>query len=357
MKDVYNGTIKYMQILDADGNMDASLCPKDITDQKLIELYKAMSFARALDVKALSLQRQGRAVTYAPTMGEEATQIGTAAAMRQNDIFVPNFRQQAVFLYRKATLESIMLYWRGYEDSLKDLKSINAFPVAVPVSTQMPHGAGAAYAQKYKKTGNAVLAYVGDGGTSEGDFYETINFAGVMKLPLVVIIENNQWAISVPRALQTAAPTLAQKAIAAGIPGMQVDGNDIVAVYAATRDAILNSKDGPTVIECITYRMSLHTTADDPTKYRPDSDVEAWKPKDPLLRVRKYLEKKGLWDDKKDSEMSDEQISTIDEAVVRAEEFRPDPRSMFENVYSTMPQVLKDEEDEAIAEGYWQEGV
>ena len=354
MKDVYDGTVRYMQILDENGNMDESLRPKEITDVKLVELYKAMSFARALDAKALSLQRQGRAVTYAPILGEEATQIGTAAAMRPNDVFVPNFRQHGVYLYRKASLESIMLYWRGYEESLKDIKSINAFPVAVPVSTQMPHAAGAAYAQKYKKTGNAVIAYVGDGGTSEGDFYESINFAGVLKLPLVTIIENNQWAISVPREWQSAAQTLAQKAIAAGIPGIQVDGNDVVAVYAATRDSVIGAKDGPSVVECITYRMSMHTTADDPEKYRPDSLVEAWKPKDPLLRVRTYLARKGLWDDKKESAMSEEHLSIIDEAVARAEELKPDPRSMFENVYSTMPQVLKDEEEEAVAEGFWQ---
>ena len=198
-----------------------------------------------------------------------------------------------------------------------------------------------------------MLTYIGDGGTSEGDFYESINFAGIMKAPLVTIIENNQWAISVPRSRQTAAQTLAQKGFAAGIDVVQVDGNDVIAVYKAVKDAIELAKEGPTLIECVTYRMSMHTTADDPTKYRSDDDVAIWKARDPIARVRLYLNKKNLWNDDLEKQMQDEQKKTIDEAVEKAEAFKPDPKSMFEHVYSYIPDTLKEELDDAISSNFY----
>jgi TPP-dependent pyruvate/acetoin dehydrogenase alpha subunit len=221
------------------------------------------------------------------------------------------------------------------------------------VSTQIPHGAGIAYAFKYRKQDAAVLTFVGDGGTSEGDFYEALNFAGVFKLPLITIIENNQWAISQPRSRQTAAKTLAQKGIAAGISCVQVDGNDMLAVYKAVRDAIANAKNGPTLIEAVTCRLSMHTTSDDPTKYRTDADVAAWQKKDPVARVKAYLAGKKQWDDAMEQKTAEEQQKQIDDAVAKAEAFKPDPRSMFENVYSFMPEVLKQEEDAAESANFW----
>jgi pyruvate dehydrogenase E1 component alpha subunit len=355
LKDVFDASINYMQVMDEQGNIDQQLFPKDVNDNRIIEMYKWMSFARALDAKALSLQRQGRAVTYAPLIGEEATQIGSGMAMGPNDFFVPNFRQHGVFLVRGLPLDAFFLYWKGYEEGSSVGKGVKAVPYIVPVSTQLLHAVGIAYAQKYKKTGGTVVTYVGDGGTSEGNFYEAMNFAGVMKVPLVIIIENNGWAISEPRSMQTIAPTLAQKAIAAGIPSMQVDGNDVIAVYKAVKDAIANSTNGPTVIECLTYRMSMHTTADDPTKYRSDAEVEAWKPKDPLLRVRNYLVKKGLWNDAEEAAMTDTHLKQMDAAIEKAEAFKADPRSMFQNVYSYIPDTLKEEMDAAIAANFWQD--
>ncbi len=354
LSDAFEYKIEYMQILDENGNVDQSLFPKDLDDSKLVQMYKYMNFARALDAKTLSLQRQGRAVTYAPLVGEEATQIGSAMAMRADDIFVPNFRQHGVYLARGLPLELYFIYWRGFEEGGAIPKNVNGMPVIVPVGSQVPHAVGIAYAQKYEKTGNAVIVYVGDGGTSEGDFYEAMNFSGVLKIPLVIIIENNQWAISVPRSKQSAASTLAQKAVAAGIPGVQVDGNDVLAVYKAVSDAIASSSTGPTLIECVTYRMSMHTTADDPTKYRPEQDLEEWKKKDPIDRLRKYLVAKGLWDDSKEKAMADEQLAAINEAVKKAEEFKPDPASMFENVYSYIPEVLAEEYNESKENGFWQ---
>jgi pyruvate dehydrogenase E1 component alpha subunit len=355
LKRAYDGSVDYMQIMDEFGNIDLSLFPPDVTDAKIIDMYKWMSFARALDAKALSLQRQGRAVTYAPILGQEATQIGSGLAMGEKDFFVPNFRQHGVFLVRGLPLDAFFLYWKGYEEGSTVGKNVNAVSYIIPVATQLPHANGLAYALKYKNTGGTVVTYVGDGGTSEGNFYEAMKFAGVMKVPMVLIIENNGWAISEPRSKQTAAQTLAQKAIAAGIPSIQVDGNDVIAVYKATKDAIANSANGPTVIECLTYRMGMHTTADDPTKYRNDEEVAAWKGKDPLLRVRMYLTKKKLWDDTQENAMAEAQLKQIDDAIEKAEQFKPDPKTMFENVYSYMPDVLKEEEDAAVAANFWQE--
>ncbi len=355
IKRVFEGHVDYMQILDEKGNMDQSALPSGLGDDAILEMYRQMSFARALDAKALSLQRQGRAVTYAPLLGQEATQIGAALAMRKSDLFVPNFRQHGVFIARGVPLYNIFMFWRGFEEGNIISRELGVFPYIVPVSSQMPHAAGIAFAQKYKGADAAVVAFCGDGGTSEGDFYEALNFAGVFKLPLVAIIENNQWAISVPRKNQSAAETLAQKGIAAGVEVMQVDGNDVIAVYKAVGDAIGRAKAGTTLIECVTYRMSMHTTADDPTKYRPDAEVEAWKQRDPIARVGTYLRAKGLWDDQKEAGMQEGFKKTIDEGVEKAEQFKPDPKSMFDNVYSFMPQTLKDEYDEAVKEGFWQQ--
>lgn len=351
-KIAFSGSVEYVQVMDENGVVDPQMV-SEVDDGKLVEMYKMMLFARNLDAKTLSLQRQGRADTYAPLVGEEATQIGVAFAMREGDVMVPSFRQHGIYLARGMKLEDYFKYWRGYEEGNMHVKDINALPVCVPVGTQMPHGAGVAFAQKYLKKDAVTIAYVGDGGTSEGDFYEAMNFSGVNKLPFIAIIENNQWAISVPRSRQTAAGTLAQKAIAAGIRCIQVDGNDVLAVYKATSEAIAESKEGPTVIECVTYRMSMHTTADDPTKYRPESDVEAWKPKDPLKRVKTYLVGKGLWSDETEQRETDSQRALIDAAVEKAEAFKPDPKSMFENLYSFVPDVLKDEEDDAVKNNFW----
>ena len=354
INDVFHADIKYMQIMYESGNIDGALFPKELTDDMLIEIYKQMNLARSVDAKVLSLQRQGRAATYAPLLGQEATQIGSAYAMRKDDFFVPNFRQHGVYIARKFPLDLFFLYWRGFEEGSAIPSGFNGTPVTVPVSTQLPHAAGLAYAYKYKGLAHAVITYVGDGGTSEGDFAESLNFSGVFKLPAIFIIENNQWAISESRKKQTAAGTLAQKAIAAGIDSIQVDGNDAIAVYKATKDAIEKSASGPTVIECITYRMTMHTTSDDPSKYRDQNEVDAWKRRDPILRLSLYLKSKGLWNDDNESEMHAAHAKQIDDAVAKAETFKPNPKSIFENVFEFTPSILKDEEQESISNGFWQ---
>ena len=354
IKDVFEGKVQFMQVMDEQGNIDSGLFPKELTDDKLVEMLKLMLLTRNADAKAISLQRQGRAATYAPTLGEEAVNIGSAAAMRNGDIFVPAFRQHGVYFARGLPLHLFYMYWMGFEEGNMIPPEVRGYPMAVPVGTQMPHSVGIAFAQKYKKTGNAVIAYVGDGGTSEGDFYEAINFAGVWKVPLVVIIQNNQWAISMPRSKQTAAQTLAQKGMAAGINGIQVDGNDAISVYKATADAIRNADNGPTIIEAVTYRLGMHTTSDDPTKYRPESEVSEWQLKDPIFRLRSYLTKKGIWNEKIENNAVDEQKNLIDKEVEIAEAFKSDPRTMFQNVYSSIPSELNDELKDAEEHNFWQ---
>lgn len=350
-KQVFEGYVEYLQIIDEDGNIDKKLMPAELSDEKIIDMYKYMLFARNLDAKTLSLQRQGRVYTFAPLLGEEATQIGVAFAMKKDDILVPSFRQHGIFLARGLPLASHFIYWKGYEEGNITLKGINSTPFAVPVSTQMPHAAGIAFGQKYQGKNASVVAYIGDGGTSEGDFYESINFAGVYKLSLVTIIENNQWAISMPRSGQTAAQTLAQKAVAAGIDCIQVDGNDVIAVYKAASDAIKSRN--PALIECVTYRLGMHTTSDDPTKYRTDEEVKKWEQKDPIKRVKAYLEKKNLWNDKLESDEIQSQMDRINKAVEEAESFKPDPVSMFKNVYSFMPEIISEEMESAVGANFW----
>ena len=354
LKKVFEDSIDYLQVLDENGKVDAALFPKDVDDKKILDMYKYLSFTRAVDTKCISLQRQGRLSTYAPSIGEEATQVGSAMALRPNDMFVPNFRQHGTFIVRGLPLDMFFIYWRGFENGCMIPQNVHGFPYMVPVATQTLHAVGIAFAQKYAKRDVAVITYVGDGGTSEGDFYEAMNFAGVFKVPLVLIIENNQWAISVPRSRQSAAETLAQKGIAAGIKCLQVDGNDVVAVYKAVSDAIADAKNGPTLIECVTYRVSMHTTSDDPTKYRSDDEVKKWIAKDPIARVKAYLTGKGLWNDSMEAGMQDDFKKEIDEAVEKAEAFKPDPKELFEHIYSFMPQSLKDEYDEALRENFWQ---
>lgn len=354
-KQTFSGSIEFVQVMDENGNIDQSAFPKGLTDDKITEMLKAMILARAVDAKTLSLQRQGRVATYAPLVGEEATQVGTAMAAGKDDIIVPGYRQHAVYMVRGAPLEGHFIAWRGYEEGLKVPPEVGMLPVSVPVATQMQHAAGIAYALKYLKKDGVAIGYTGDGGTSEGDFYESMNFAGVWKAPMVAIVENNEWAISVPRSKQTAAQTLAQKAIAAGIKGVQVDGNDVIGVYKVTKDAIADAKNGePTMIECMTYRMSMHTTADDPTKYRDPAEVEYWKARDPIARVRKYLAGKNLWSDDIEAKLTESNAKTINDAVAKAEAFKGDPKSMFENIYSYIPPTLQEELDDALANNFWQ---
>ncbi|MCL5021975.1 MAG: pyruvate dehydrogenase (acetyl-transferring) E1 component subunit alpha [Nitrospirae bacterium] len=328
-------SVRRLAVLDEKGNIDESLMPP-LSDGEIKRLYETMVLARTFDQRALSLQREGRIGTYAPIAGQEATQVGSALALEKSDWVFPTFRENGVYIAVGHPPHMILQYWGGDERGLKIAEDLHIFPVSIPVGTHIPHAVGAAMAAKYRGDKIGVIAYFGDGGTSEGDFHEALNFAGVFKAPVVFICENNQWAISVPREKQTAAKTIAQKAVAYGFEGIQIDGNDIFAVYKATKDALAKAKrgDGPTLIESYTYRMSDHTTADDASRYRTKEEVEAWLPKDPILRVKLFMEKKGLWSDEYQKDLEAKTKAAVDEAERKAEAVEhAGPRDMFAYTY------------------------
>ena len=257
----------------------------------LLSLYRGMVLTRAFDLKAVSLQRTGRLGTYAVSLGQEAVAVGVASAMRNEDVIVPSYRDNGALLWRGMKMEEILLFWGGDERGNCSSGPAHDFPCCIPVGSQAPHAAGVAYAFRFRKEPRVAVCLFGDGATSKGDVWEAMNFAGVWKLPVVFVANNNQWAISVPLKLQTASETLAQKAIAAGFAGEQVDGNDVIAVRAAADEAIAHARagKGPRLIEALTYRLSDHTTADDAGRYRAAEEVQArWK-EEPIARLRSYL--------------------------------------------------------------------
>jgi pyruvate dehydrogenase E1 component subunit alpha len=332
--------VEYLSVLDEKGKLDKKIEP-EISDELLLKLHKAMLLGRRFDERLLSLQRQGRIGTFAPISGQEASQLGAVAVLQPEDWFVPSFRETAAELWRGRSMESVILGFGGYNEAARTNEKLHNVPVAVPVGSQIPHAAGIGWGIKYRKKKNIVMTFFGDGGTSEGDFHEGMNFAGVYQAPVVFVCQNNQWAISVPRSRQTHSETLAQKALAYGMPGIQVDGNDVLAVYAAAKEAEERARSGggPTMIECITYRMMMHTTADDPKRYRKDEEVEAWRKKDPITRFQKYLTSKKLLNDKKIKALEEEIKDEINAAVEAAEKkmkVLTDPMIMFDHVYEEM---------------------
>jgi pyruvate dehydrogenase E1 component alpha subunit len=339
--------VESLSILDQDGKVDAALEPKiDETDLK--RLYRAMLLARRLDERLLLLQRQGRIGTFGPAMGQEAASLGPAYLLQEKDWFVPSFREPAAMLWRGWPISKIILWWAGNEIGATVPDGINDLPICVPVATQTLHAAGIAWGCKLKGDGAVTVCFVGDGGTSEGDFHEALNFAGVHNLPVVFIIQNNHWAISLPRVKQSRSETLAQKAIAYGFNGLQADGNDILAMIAASQEAIDHARSGggPTLIEAITYRLGVHTTADDPKKYRSDEEVACWKPRDPLIRFLKYLTKRGLLDDKAVEMLEAEITAQIQDAVDEAETYEPDMFDAFRHTFAEMPPSLREQMQE-----------
>jgi len=323
--------VKRLDILDEKGTLDDSLAPS-LADSELMRMYDLSILARTFDQRAISLQREGRLGTYPSIMGLEASQIGSALAAEESDWLFPTFRESGVYIAKGLPLDMIFQYWAGDERGMKIPDTMNVFPLAIPVGTQIAHAVGTAMAIKYRKDRAAALVYFGDGGSSRGDFHEGLNMAGVFQLPILFLCQNNQWAISVPREHQTASKTIAQKAIAYGFEGIQVDGNDIFAVFKATRAALEKAKKGggPTLIECFTYRMGDHTTSDDASRYRTKDEIEKWKARDPILRLRLYLEKKGLLKEAYQEEVQARSKAAVDEAQKKAEKAQPpDPRDMF----------------------------
>ena len=336
---------KMFQMLKPDGTLQPGMKPP-VSDEETVSLFKKMVFIRLADQRALMLQRQGRFGTYAPCWGQEACQVGSASMLRNEDWIFPAFRELAATLTMGVPLKTFFLYWMGNEMGSRAPEGINVMPVAIPVGTQPLHAVGVAWAAKLKGEKIVTLTYFGDGATSKGDFHEAMNLAGVFKTPTIFFCQNNQFAISVPRKMQTASATIAQKAIAYGFDGIQVDGNDLFAVMAVTKEAVEKARSGggPTFIEGVTFRFGPHTTADDPTKYRTEEEIEPWKPRDPFVRLRLYLKGKGLWNEEAEERATEEGQKQIDEAVKEAEAAPvPAPEDIFQYVFSEMTPPLKEQ--------------
>ncbi len=335
-----------IQIMNSEGEIIKAEWMPELSDEDIVQMYQTMVFGRIVDQKVLQFQRQGRILTYAPNLGQEAAQVGSAYAMDEKDWVASAFRELGVWLHRKAPLYNILLYWYGNEMGMKMPESVRILPVSIPIASQLQHATGLAYSARYKGEDSVTIGYVGDGGTSQGDFHEALNFAGVANLPNVFIVQNNQFAISTRRVAQTKTHTIAQKALAYGIPGIQVDGNDIFAVYAVTKEAIDRARkgDGPTLIEAYTYRLGAHTTSDDPIVYRDDAEVKEWEKKDPIDRLYKYMVSKGLWDEEKDLAYREERADFVKSEFKRVENSEdPTLEEVFDYIFAERTPIMQEE--------------
>ena len=351
MRTIAEFKISYFQYLDPEGNLTAPAPAFARDTNELLKMYRAMMLARIFDARAVNLQRTGKLGTYASCLGHEATHIGVGAALRPEDCIAPVYRESGTQLWRGVRMVDILLYWGGDERGSDFAHAPHDFPFCVPIATQTLHAAGAAMAFKIRKQPRCALAFIGDGGTSEGSFYEAINLAGARQLPVVFMIVNNGWAISVPVAAQTATQTLAQKAVAAGIPGLQVDGNDLIAVRELVGRAVATARSGggPTVIEALTYRLSDHTTSDDASRYRPADEVEKARREEPLIRIRKYMMRMGALNESQDMALRAECTAEVERA---AEEYLRTPAqstaAMFDYLFANMPARLRAQKEQAL---------
>lgn len=346
---IYEAKIEYMQILDEDGNLDAELARDTLTDEQVLELYEQMWICRQLDEIAFKLQRSGRMGTYPQNKGQEANAAGSAAAMvRGTDWIVPCYRENLAMHLHGMPYHHILLHWMGDERGNMIPEGVKMTPLSVPIGTHMLHAAGIGWAMKLRGEKGAVITYFGDGATSEGDFHGAMNFASVLQAPVIFYCQNNHWAISVPFEQQMNSQTVAQKALAYDMPTIRVDGNDIFAVYKATKEARDRALagGGPSFIEGLTYRLGDHTTADDARRYRDHEEVSAWAEKDPLIRTRKYLASKGLWDDAKQTLLGERGERIVGE-IVRAAEGIEDPAAgdFFNFMFAELPRDLVEQRD------------
>ena len=346
-------SISHLQILDEQGHLDESLEP-DLSSEQLLRLYRGMLKARQLDDRLLKLQRQGRLGTFPMATGQEASACAPVIAMRDTDWFVGSFREPGGRLLRGEPVENACLLFNGFEEGNQWPGCERTLPVAVIIGAQCLHAVGIAYAMRQQgETDTAVVCFLGDGATSEGDTHEAMNFASVWQVPVVFICQNNQWAISLPRKKQAHSETLAQRAIAYDMPGIQVDGNDPLAMYQATKDALDRARagGGPTFIEAMTYRLLQHTTSDDPTRYQPPEQLEAWQVRDPLIRFKSYMEHKGLWDDQKEAAYLEEVKAELEQAVKAFEERQTQarPDAPFDHVYGTKVPKIEQQRGEFLA--------
>ncbi|MDO8340076.1 MAG: pyruvate dehydrogenase (acetyl-transferring) E1 component subunit alpha [Candidatus Burarchaeum sp.] len=342
---VFEGKTDYIQILDENGNVDKALEPQ-LANEDLDVMYRLMITVRQFDRKAMNLQRQGRLFTYLPVEGQEASQVVSAYLLGKQDRTFTMYRSHGVFIARGFSLKQMFLMWMGTEQGGKIPDDLNDVPLEITIGSQLPQAVGSAMASKILKKDSVTAVYFGDGATSEGEFHEALNMAGVNRAPVVFICENNLYAISVPRRIQTASKTIAQKALAYGFEGVQIDGNDVLAVYATMKEAVEKARagEGPTLIECLTYRFGPHSTSDDPSKYRSKEEEEAWVKNDPVLRMQRYMQARGIWNEAYEQQVLAEAKEMVDKAFEEAEaEVHVEPEDIFKYVYAEMPENLKQE--------------
>ncbi|MBG7088712.1 pyruvate dehydrogenase (acetyl-transferring) E1 component subunit alpha [Pseudomonas aeruginosa] len=343
----------FTRYLDSDGRPLGELPAWAGDSDALVGLYRQMLLTRLFDQKAVALQRTGRIGTYAPTLGQEAIGVAIGSQMRAEDVLVPYYRDTAVQLMRGVRMEDILLYWGGDERGSDYAEPLAAqdFPICVPIATQALHACGVASAFRIRGEHRVAVTTCGDGATRKGDFLEALNVAGAWQLPVLFVVNNNQWAISVPRRIQCGAPTLAEKAVGAGFPGEQVDGNDVLAVAERVRAALERARQGkgPTLLECISYRLCDHTTADDASRYRSAEEVnQAWR-EEPIKRLRAFLAGRGQWDEEREQALVGECQARVQEAVERFETFAAQaPQALFEHVYARWPAVLEEQREQLL---------
>ena len=359
MMDEYNPLQdKTIQVMNQEGEIVNETIRPDLSDEELLEAYRFMLFARTADLMSVSYQRQGRLFTLPPNLGQEAIAAAAGKQMNRQDWLVPAFREMGAWLLKGAKLSDIFLYWGGFEEGSRFSDAPRFLPSSVPIASQLQHAAGIAYAMKLKKDPGIVFAFVGDGGTSQGDFHEALNVAAVWKVPMITIIQNNQFAISVPVAQQTASVNLAVKALAYGMPGIKVDGNDYLAVYQVVSEAkkVAAHGGGPVLIEALTYRLGAHTTSDDPTLYRSAEEEKTWQLRDPLRRIRLYLERKGMWAKEQEAIWMEEFRLTVEkEFAVYEQHAAYELEDVFRYQYREMPENLKRQLGEQKRFLKWQE--
>ena len=337
------------QIMDPAGKLLGNI-PEGLSNQKLLEWYRLMWEIRGFSNKTVALQRQGRSTTWGPLNGQEATAIGMGAVLQPQDWLVGSYRDTGAYITKGYPMAALFYYTRGFSIAPELIgPDRNCLPYQIVLATQTLHGVGIAMASRIKKENAVTMIGVGDGASSEGDFNEALNFAGVFKAPAVIVLVNNGWAISTPRSHQSAARYLMDRAVGFGMPGILVDGNDVLACYSVMKEAVERARhgEGPTLIEAITYRHGAHTTADDPTRYRDAKEVEYWMHRDPTLRLKNYLIEQGVWSEEKDKQLLEDVEKYVNEqADIAYNHPTPGPNGMFNNVFEKLtPRMLKQREE------------
>ncbi|SFR39978.1 thiamine pyrophosphate-dependent dehydrogenase E1 component subunit alpha [Halorubrum sodomense] len=353
------------RVLGPDGSPLPDATVPDLSDEEFRAIYRDLVVTRRFDERAVSLQRQGRIGTYAPCAGQEGSAVGSTHALADRDLISYQYREHGAVVVRDL-LSEYLPYWMGHESGTEAIADGNVFPLNIGIAAHLPHAVGAAWAFDYRDEDRVVAAHFGDGATSEGDFHEAMNFAGVFDTPTLFCCHNNGWAISIPESRQTASDTFARKATAYGFDGVRVDGMDPLASYAVTREAAERARGGaesdavpdpsetddaprPSLVEFVEYRFGAHTTADDPSAYRDPDDVEPWRALDPLDRMEAFLRETGRIDDEGVAAVHDEADDVVADAIDFAESVEPDPADMFEHAYAELPPEVRRQRDELLA--------